>query len=121
MSGSGSWIEHKGKRVLFHDFSGLFEEKAMAALEGYQKYVEDINAKRVPLLLDITGAIANDEILERFKDIAVQNVRNERYSKIAVIGAKGVLEFFVHLVNQTSNAGARPFESKEEALDWLVS
>ncbi len=121
MGGSGSWIEHKGKRVLFHDYTGLFEEKAMAALEGYQKFVEDIDAKRIPLLLDITGAIANDEILERFKVLARQNVENERFSKVAVIGAEGVLGYFVHLVNKSSNVGARAFESKEEALDWLVS
>ena len=38
----------------------------------------------------------------------------------AVVGATGVLEFFLQVVNKFSNIGGKPFKTRAEAMDWLA-
>jgi hypothetical protein len=37
-----------------------------------------------------------------------------------VFGITGLQKYFLHLVNQFSDVGARPFDTRLEALNWLT-
>jgi len=112
------WIEHAGHRVLLHDYSHLSGPDYAHAIHDRVASLARSGVTGVPLLLDVTDSFVNKDALAAFKRAGV-DVR-PFVSKIAVIGVTGLQKYFLHLVNQFSGVGARPFDTRIEALEWLV-
>ncbi len=85
--------------------------------EAWQKETKHRN---LLLLFDITNVVANKELIQILKEGALESKKNGYFKKVAVIGATGLLKYFVTVVNRFSDIGATLFDSQEEALDWLV-
>ena len=112
------WIEHRGQRVLLHDYSELSGYDYVQAIQERVASLTGSGLVDVPLLLDVTESFVNKEALAAFKQAGVDVRPHVR--KIAVVGVSGLQKYFLHLVNQFSAVGAEPFDTRAQALDWLV-
>jgi hypothetical protein len=112
------WIEHAGRRILLHDYSHLAGHEYSHAIRDRVESLTRSRMSDVPLLLDVTDSFVNKDALAAFKQAGVDVKPHVR--KIAVIGITGLQKYFLHLINQFSAVDARPFDSRAEALDWLI-
>lgn len=114
-------IEHHGKVIFLSDYRGIagsemaaqIRENARVALELAHK--GETNQLR---LTDLRGCFATQEIMDAFKEAGAQLAPHFKAS--AVLGIEGMKKHLLRLVNQFAGLGARPFDSAEEAKDWLV-
>jgi hypothetical protein len=112
------WIEHAGRQILVHDYSRLSGHAYMHAIQDRVRSLTGSGLSDVRLLLDVTDSFVNKDALAEFKRAGVDVKPHVR--KIAVIGITGLQKYFLHLINQFSDVGARPFDTRVEALDWLA-
>lgn len=114
------WIEHAGERVLLEDFSGLAGEEIIALVHECNEFIKGTGAPTgaMLVLVDISGAFADKPSLAAFKESAKEV--QPYFKKTAVVGMEGVLKFFAHIVTKFANINATPFDTREQALDWLI-
>jgi hypothetical protein len=113
-----NWIRYKGVRICFRDVRYLYGEEAMRIVSLQMRWLRDTKFRDIRLLLDITGGVVDRKVLGIYK----QNARDykDKFHRIAVIGATGLLEYFCTVVISFSGISARFFDSPKEALDWLA-
>jgi hypothetical protein len=113
-------LEHKGKQILFHDYSGIDREEYVATINTLtEEVVQTASSGGGLLLLDISGTYIDREVLEAFTR-AGKRVR-PHVDRTAVVGLEGVQRLFLNVVNKLSDVGAKPFDNLELAKDWLAS
>ena len=112
-----SWIEHKGKKILYADHRGLKDDDL---IEQLSRVVELVLAEDEPVLLleNIGGLTISSDILSEVKRQYKRAKPNlERAAIIGVTGAKRIL---VLAVNKISGIDERTFSTDEKAKDYLV-
>ncbi len=112
------WIKHNGRRILVNQYTGLNIKDIPTAVEANKEAIIKRNRKKLLVLVDITDAYANKEILELFKRTGAE--LNPYIHKSAIIGAVGVQKFFLRLVNTFSGMNTKAFDEERAALDWLT-
>jgi hypothetical protein len=114
------WIEYKGKKIFYQDFSALFfnAQAVKDELAAVQEIVlkEPLNSVRV---------------LSNFKDTEIgahlMNALNEASAKTkdhvrktAVIGVAGLKRTLGDMLSRLTGQPLKYFEYEDEAKDWLV-
>ena len=122
MSERIQWIEYKGKRILFVDYSKLREE------EPYLKAIEEMEAEVLKqpkgtiilTLIDFTGSIATTAITERSKKMtAAAKAAGIPDSPTVLVGIAGFKKSIVQAM-QFFRPDIHLADSVEAAKDWLV-
>ena len=72
----------------------------------------------LPTITDVRGIVAAPEVLELFKVSGAQMGKHR--GRQAVVGIYGVRVIFLDVINRITGGNARPFETLEQAKDWLV-
>ncbi|MFP4477301.1 MAG: hypothetical protein ACLFOY_17190 [Desulfatibacillaceae bacterium] len=113
-----SWITHKGKRILFVDYKGEDEKTMFKTVDESTEMITKSSAP-VLVLADVTDVVGTVAFI---KHAASQGARVEHnVPKAAIIGVsvikKALLIGYNRVVKQQ---GFKPFNNREEALDWLV-
>ncbi|MEN8121413.1 MAG: hypothetical protein ABFS35_13760 [Bacteroidota bacterium] len=114
------WIEHKGKKIIYHDLSKLNTDEAVRVVRQFEQFV--IKNKDNPALVsltDFTDAHIFGESFEEVKRVAklVRPILNKR----AVIGITGVKKVLYKAANIFANGTpSKMFNTLEEAKDYLV-
>ena len=115
------WITHKGNRILFHDFSGLGSDELADQVRQNEQDAVRIGKNEAQLLLvltDVTDSVIYPASMEALKQLA-ENAKP--YVKAsAVIGVTGARRTLLEVVRRFSRRDITSFDSKDEALDWLV-
>jgi hypothetical protein len=112
------WLDHKGKRILFNDYTGLTaSEIVFQVMENKSRYDKE-NRHDLLLLVDVTDSPFNQTVVSSMHDIA--KAIKPRMKKSAVIGVSGLKMVVLKTINRVSDLGIVPFDTKERALDWLV-
>jgi len=122
-----TWQTHKNKEILVGDYSNITsqEEYIKIIKQASIKSLKDIKNKyenpshAVLMLIDIRDSIIGTETLSVFKENAKKI--KPYVKKVAVLGIHGVRKILLESVVWFSGLDAKPFESLEEAKDWLVS
>jgi len=113
------FVEHRGKRILFHDFSSI---KDPADAFGRLALSKTIVATQEPgSLLTLTwvhGSRFNREIIEALKDLVIHNKPYVRHGAIA--GLSGLQRVIYVTITQLTGRRLKTFDTVEEAKDWLV-
>lgn len=112
------WITHRGQQVLVHNYADLANEEYTDSINRRVAEIRDAGTRDILLLLDVTDSYIDRDTLSTFRQ-AGKDVR-PYVRKLAVIGVSGVQRYFLHLINQFSKIGAEPFETEQEAIDWLT-
>ena len=113
------WLTHKGKDILYEDYTNLTGEQIARLVPAITKITEEKDYKDILLLLDFTNSFANKEATNAFGESG--KVSKDRLKKTAVLGITGVKKVLLNFVTRVSKVDARPFATEEEAKDYLVS
>ena len=109
-----SWIEHKGKKIFYQDFSRQFYNAAAvkAELEEVQKVVV---AQPKDSVLDTS--VGSDL---RASMNAASNATKDYVHKTAVLGVTGMKRKLADLLTALTGQPLKYFDDIESAKDWLV-
>ena len=114
-----SFIEHKGKKILLIDYRGLKKKDEMIATlhEAIGLYAESTEPLRT--LIDMTDAAGNSEWMNESKKYGKQV--GDKTLKSAIIGITGIKKVLLMGYNSVVKGRLKPFDTKEQALAYLVS
>jgi hypothetical protein len=115
-----SKIYHKGKEILFIDYKGTANDLEMIAiLKETQKIIISDN-KEYLQLVDISNAFATPLYMQAAKQVAKETPKLAK--KRALVGitssSRKILLMGYNLL--LGKNGLRPFDTLEEAKNWLV-
>ncbi len=114
------WIIHKNKKILLADYSQLKGSDLMVVFKK-SKITQEKAGKNVLLMVDFTGAKANNEIVSALKKAGKELDKDMK--KTAVIGLAPLHRIFYNGYIQVTGQGykTKVFQLREESLDWLSS
>lgn len=114
------FIEHKGKRILFHDLSNIQNPRdALPAVAQSRTIVAQQPPKSLLTLTYVRGSRFNREIIEALKDLVVHNGPFVKHG--VIVGLAGLQRVIYVTVTQLTGRRLPTFESVEEGLDWLTA
>jgi hypothetical protein len=113
---SVEWIEHKGRRILRVDLSGLRDDQVVETVELEAKMIAESPTK-VLILANVEGA--SIATLEQVKRLGKDTI-GPKTLKSAVLGITGLKGILLRAYNTFAGSSSRPFETESEALKWLV-
>jgi hypothetical protein len=115
------WIDHKGKRIFYADYSG-FGSDHLALHQEVDEAVSEIASepeKSVLVLVNFENSDASMSNLAVMRKL-IPNA-NRAVIKRALLGLGGSRSFFITTFsNVTGGTSLKAFDSREKALDWLV-
>jgi len=112
------WIDHKGKKLFFIDLANMNYEQIQQETDELVKYIVQFPPHSLPTITDVRGTIASPDILRVFK--ASGTIIGKHLSRQAVVGIYGVRYVFLDVINRITGGNARPFDTIEQAKDWLA-
>ena len=112
-------ITHKGKQILLADFSNSSAREIEKLARQIPEHVTVKPRGSVLLLVDFTNASLDEEVLRVMKESAVFN--KPFIKKSAWVGADSVPSAFVQSLKKFSQREFPSFDSREDALTWLIA
>lgn len=114
-----SWIEHKGEKLLFTDYSNATPDEIISTVEESISISLAQEKKSVLQIVDVTDAKYDRNSWQILRQGAKAT---EPYSKAsAVLGVDAAKKFFLTVTKMVSKRNIKAFDNMEEAKDWLVS
>ncbi len=114
------WIEHKGKKIIYNDFSTLHTDEVIKVARKFEQLVmENKDNDNLMTLSNMTDAHFFGESFDEIK--RVTKVVRPFLKKRAVIGITGVKAILYKSVNMfAKGTPTKIFDTFEEAKDYLV-
>ena len=111
-------ITHKGKRIVLIDLTNCSAGDVMQTMAVVRQVVTAQPRGSVLTLSDFAGAEFSRDAVTRMKEVAVFDRPYVR--RAAVIGAESLPKVYYEALKIFSRREFPRFETREEALDWLV-
>ncbi|MBN2201410.1 hypothetical protein JW777_05600 [bacterium] len=115
-----TWLVHKGARIQYADYSGFHAD--LEGLKAEVEYASEQTLKErlesVLSLVNVTDTSGTQEIVEYLKNAAVRTRPYIR--KMAVVGVPGYKKILLRAVIAFIGQEIKPFDTVEEAKDWLT-
>src|SRR5437879_5593081 len=112
------FISHQGKQILFVDFSNCSADEVQTIARTVPDYVTTKPRGSVLILTDFAGASFDRDALLAMKESAVFD--KPFVKKSALIGTESLPRDFYEAMKTFSRRELPTFETREEALAWLV-
>ena len=114
------WIEHKGVKIFFQDFSGLLYDAEAMKKELAQVQAEVISHPKNSLLVlsDFRDTNITSEMMPILNASSAETKDHVR--KTAVLGVTGIKRTLADLLTRLTGQALKYFDSEEAAKDWLV-
>jgi hypothetical protein len=115
-----NWIEHKGKKIFYQDFSRQFYNSAAvkAELEEVQKVVTAQPKNSVLVLSDFRDTSVGSDLLSSMN--TASNATKDHVHKTAVLGVTGMKRKLADLLTALTGQQLKYFDDVEAAKNWLV-
>lgn len=116
-----SFIEHKGKRVVLLDFSGMQDPAAaISVIAGTARFVQALPADGSALTCtDVNDTRYDRTIVDAFKEMTKAN--RPHVKAAAVVTSSAMHRAAIGMIAIFSRRKIEVFETREKALDWLVA
>ncbi len=114
-----TWEDYKGKEILIDDYSGLRATEMAELIPAITHLTFETGKKDILLIVDVSNAFANKEAVAQFGESG--NISKHLLTKTAVLGISGVKKILLNVVNRLTSLDAKPFDSAEEAKEYLIS
>lgn len=119
MAGS-TWIEHRGRRVLYDDFRDVADPReALELIRRAREMVAAEPPRSVRILTNVAGAHFDSAVIQAMKDFAAHNTPYVVAS--AVVGLSGLQRVAYRAVTLLTRRNIPAFDDETAALDWLVA
>jgi hypothetical protein len=116
---STSFINYKGKKILIIDYTQCKTvQDTLNVLEMVRNEYLKSNEK-ILAMNDFTGVPSNNEYMEQAKKYA-KELFDSKTLRNSCIGITGIKKILLSAYNLTVKNKLMPFETKEEALEFLV-
>jgi hypothetical protein len=114
------WKEHRGKQVLYIDFSDRKSEKDMLQLLDEQARVMKESQSNILVLSNVTGTTITSDFMSKSKEYGKEifHARTKKSALIGITGMKSILMQGYQLFTGSKNT--KSFQTESEALDWLI-
>lgn len=114
------WIEHRGKRIFYQDFSKHFFNSIAVRqeLEDVQKVVTAEPKDSVLVLSDFRDTNVGRELLADMN--AASSATKAHVRKTAVLGVTGMKRKLADLLTMLTGQQLQYFDEIESAKDWLT-
>jgi hypothetical protein len=112
-------VEHQGKQILLVDLSHCTPAEVAKIALVVPSYVTSEPRGSVLLLADFTGAEFDRIAIERMKESTVFD--RPHLKRSAWVGIEKLPKVFYEHIKNFSQRDLPAFETREEAMDWLVS
>ncbi len=114
------WIEHKGKRIFYQDFSKNFYNApaVRAELTEVQKVVVAEPKDSVLVLSDFRDTNVGSELLSSMNEASTAT--KAHVHKTAVLGVTGMKRKLADLLTALTGQSLKYFDDMEVAKNWLV-
>jgi hypothetical protein len=112
-------IEHKGKQIRLVDLSHCTPAEVAKIVQLVPSYVTTEPRGSVLLLADFTGAEFDRVAIEQLKESTVFD--RPHLKRSAWVGIENLPHVFYEHIKNFSQRDLPAFETREKAMDWLVS
>ena len=113
-----SYLTHKGKRILFVDYTNCKTvEEMVKVLDDVRKEYEK-SPGNILAINDFTGTFGSSDYLNAAKKH--QKLFDEKTLKSAVLGITGIKKILLNGYNAFVSKKQVPFDTKTDALEYLV-
>ena len=113
------WIQYKGKRILYEDFSGLQDaEDIYEVTDTSTALICKQPEASVLLLTDVTGAHYNPSIIKRLKENS--KLTTPYMKAYVIVGVKGMALVILDSVKAFTGLDIKTCDTLEEGKEWLV-
>lgn len=117
--GCSEILKHKGKDIVLVNLANCSPQSTFSILDEAHVIIAKHAPKSALILTDSTGATYNSEVSNAMKDFSSKNTPYVKGS--AVVGADAMRKVLVAAIRVATKRDIRTFDSREEAMDWLVS
>ncbi len=116
-----SWIEYKGKKILFSDYRGCHSTDAMLKVLYDEIEILHQQNEKVLVMANYNDCSPTGEYFDAVKKFGKETLK-AKTSKTATIGINGVKRLlFNTYISFTGDYHVRLFNDEETALEWLIS
>ncbi len=113
-----SWVEHRGKSILYVDYRGLGSTECLVTLRDQAAAIAAA-PEPVLTLVDARGAKFDSQFMDAAKALGPQN--STRTRKRAIVGAEGLKGLLLGFFNVVATpVPMMPFKTVDEALAYLT-
>ncbi|HUI90423.1 MAG TPA: hypothetical protein VLX61_17020 [Anaerolineales bacterium] len=114
------WIEYKGRRIFYQDFSALFynADAVKEELNAVQQVVLSEPENSVLVLSNFKDTQIGSNLMSVLNDASAKTKDHVR--KTAVLGVTGVKRTLGDMLTRLTGQQLKYFEYEEEAKSWLV-
>jgi hypothetical protein len=109
---------HRGKEILLVDLTNCSAEEVIELLSEVQRIVTAQARNSVLTLGDLTGGRFSRAAITRMKEVAVFD--RPYVKRAALVGVWSLPKVFYEALKTFSQREFRGFETREEAMNWLV-
>ena len=115
-----NWIEHKGKKIFYQDFSKNFYNSAAvkAELSEVQNVVRSQPLNSVRVLSDFRDTAVGTDLLSAMNTASA--VTKAHVRKTAVLGVSGMKRKLADLLIALTGQPLKYFDDTEAAKNWLI-
>ncbi len=112
------FVEHKGKQILLIDYSHANAHEMQLLLEHVRVTVAQHGHESLVTLADFTGCTVDHAVATRIKEVLTLD--RPFVKKTAWVGAESIPRAFMENFHNFSRREIVTFNTREEAMDWLV-
>jgi hypothetical protein len=112
------FVAHKGQQILLIDFSHCEPKQLLRIVDEVQEEVSDHPRNSVLTLADFTGAQIDKAVATRMKEALAMDRPHVKRS--AWVGTESLPKVFYENFRTFSRRDFPTFQTREEAMDWLV-
>ena len=112
------WISHKGKKILYVEYGKLSLPEMVALVKKAAAMIVASGSSQNLILTNMTDAFANNEFLAVAKEQSKLSLPLTK--KNAIVGVTGVKKVLLSGINAFTSKPRVPFDTVEQAKDWLV-
>ena len=116
------WIEHKGKKIFFQDFSGhnlLEADIVKTELTSVQEVVVHEAESSVLVLADFTDTQISKDLMDLL--VKSSNLTKSHIRRTAVLGITGTKRILADMLFRMTGQSLSFFDDADNAKDWLTS
>ena len=113
------FLKHKGQEIFLIDLSHCQGKDMLLLLDQVRADVARHEPGTVLTLADFSGAIVDKEVATKIKEVLTLD--RPYVKKSAWVGTESVPHVFFEHFKSFSRRDFPTFETREEAMDWLVA
>jgi hypothetical protein len=115
-----SWINYKGKKILFVDYNGANSEKELLNILYEEIEILKDETQRQFILVNIGNSYSTEKYRQEVNRLTKEVVRHKT-EKSAIIGMVGIKKLIFGAMIKLSDGHVKLFDNEEDAKKWIVS